>query len=1605
MTLGDSVSDDPSPTTASPLPSSSPTTLSSDVSHPSISVLSVKESSWGTVALLDKASNNYAPWSRHVTRVLRLSSGLDIYLKSSFKAPDPDFEPRAYRNWEINDAAVQAFLLMKCAASEHEFVENCETAQDIWSTLQKRHVHQGPMSQITLIQEALALRYSSSTLFSATTLLYRDLNRRIWDMGAPTPEGFLCILMLLGLSSDPSLSAVRDSIISGLSSATPDRPYTSADIVTRLDYEQQARSMAIAQTVPVPAEAHAARSSATSDIKQSICSNCKKSRHTAEFCVQPNGGMAGKSIAEAQQARDAKRGKKPKEKSKDSTTGTTGTAGSIIKSGHQAYIVDADGKAHEIVGLSTTSSSSTDSAHFLQTDDLDSIDPLVLDSMCAADVHEYAHIAEYSWLAAQDSLHASVDWRERRRNLDDLDLAAITAAPLSDAARRTSLSLDSSPFLLDSACTTHISPDRSDFMTLHPIADRTVTGVGGSSIKALGIGTMKLIVGKGSSLLLENVLFIPSSTVRLISIACITESLQCSVTFDSTTVTLKNRSGSLFATGTRLPTRKLYRLDCTRLSTEHAFHMADIDTWHRRLGHASNQCVLDLATKQLAQGMLINLSRSPPKCDSCIRGKQGRTPVPKTRQGERSHRKLGVIYVDLTGPEAVKSASGNLYVMNIVDDYSSHPWTFCLKLKSDALSTLQIWARRAEAESGERIGIIRVDGGELKSDAMNAWCDTHGYTLQFTAPYTSAHNGRVECMHLTIMNRMRAMRASTPNVPPNRWDEFAMTAGYLSARTPTRTLQKTPFEAWHGKKPDLSHLREIGSRAFALILKHNPKIYERSFECILVGYSPNSKAYRLYHPSTHRLFESFHVKFIERKDNVSQPLFPGRVIDIPVTVDPDNTAPIPISGSSSHKHTSVQDEEEPVTCASSRVWTNDTEVPVLVPHNPADVPVPADNLVPVPADNLVPIPALDADTAPRRSTRTQVPSSKVAETLGIPHMPRVAQAVAESREAGRRLKEQRAQAKFDRRQLVLDHRASLTNTDTTLPIPPTAVPDDDLPPLPIPDAEADFVAFCEAYAVELASPLINPRNPDEPTFREAMNSPDAAKWTLGIQDELKSLKEMGVYQLVPRSDVPAGRKVLRGKWVLLLKRDEHGNPVRHKARFVVKGFEQVFGQDYVDTTSPTARMESVRLLLNIAAAKDWDVQQIDVKTAFLYGLLPPDEAQYLEQPDSFAEPGKEDWVWCLQRGLYGMKQSGRIWNKTMHKAMLSWGFKRLHADPCVYYRVTPLGTVLSAVHVDDFLIVSSSPGASQSFKDELKSLWTISDLGEARFCVGIAISRDRANRLISISQTALIDRVIQQFGQTDADPISTPMDPSVAKSLTRPSPSDPPLSDNDSHELARIPYRSLVGSLMYLAVGTRPDISFAVARLCQFLDCYRRVHWNAAIRVVRYLKSTRLLTLNLGGDPELDLVGFSDSSYADCPDTARSTMGYCFSLGGAVFTWSSCRQKTVSNSSCEAEYIALSEASREALWLRQFLREVHFLKPNPTVLLCDNNGAKALSSDPTHHSRSKHIDVRHHFVRERVDDGSLTIWRVPGHDNVADIFTKALPRPDFTRLRPYLGLR
>lgn len=473
-----------------------------------------------------------------------------------------------------------------------------------------------------------------------------------------------------------------------------------------------------------------------------------------------------------------------------------------------------------------------------------------------------------------------------------------------------------------------------------------------------------------------------------------------------------------------------------------------------------------------------------------------------------------------------------------------------------------------------------------------------------------------------------------------------------------------------------------------------------------------------------------------------------------------------------------------------------------------------------------------------------------------------------------------------------------------------------------------------------------------------------------------------------------------GKFVFKLKRDESGSIIRWKVRFVVKGYSAIYGIDYNETAAPTMRMETFRTVAHVAAVNGWELHQVDIKTAFLRGKLEPGEEVYMKQPKGFEEPGLEDYIWELQKGLYGLPQGSRVWNKAMNKGMISLGFIRIKCEYCLYIRTTASGTILTGIHVDDFLNAISSSSEAAKFKRELASIWEISDLGEARFCVGIALERDLANHFIYLSQTALIDKILEQFNMTNCNPVSTPMEAGLILSRY----SDVVLTREEELELQHLPYRRLVGLLMYLAIATRPDISLAVQKLSQFMTFYNLTHWAAAKRVIRYLKGTRTLKLRLGGSVAANLTAFCDASHACCPDSGRSVSAYCFSLGSGVISWASRKQKTVAQSTCDAEYIAAAEACREAMWLRMLMTEIGLTQSYPTPILTDNEAALALSKDPRFHARAKHINTKYHYIRECSENGDIHVSYVPTKDNIADIFTKALPSATFRRLRDFLGL-
>ena len=303
-----------------------------------------------------------------------------------------------------------------------------------------------------------------------------------------------------------------------------------------------------------------------------------------------------------------------------------------------------------------------------------------------------------------------------------------------------------------------------------------------------------------------------------------------------------------------------------------------------------------MAKNDVTQGMPIDLSSLPPKCDHCALGKQSRSPVPKVREGAKASRRLDRVYVDLYGPLAVKSQAGNLYCMNIIDDFSGYVWSIPIRSKSDAFPALQSWLKAVTVQSGETLRILTTDNGELVSKSMHNWCQSLGIDHQVTAPYTSAHNGRVERLHRTISGKARTMRLAC-NAPGSLWDEFFQTAAYLTCLTATTSnLGRTPYERWFGRTPSLSHLREIGCRAFSLQQPSPSKIYARSNPCILIGYAPHSKAYRLWDPMSDRLFNSFHVTFTEHLEANSSPFQPGTILGTKAATSPpswDVSGPAP----------------------------------------------------------------------------------------------------------------------------------------------------------------------------------------------------------------------------------------------------------------------------------------------------------------------------------------------------------------------------------------------------------------------------------------------------------------------------------------------------------------------------------------------------------------------------------------------------------------------------------------------------------------------------------------------------------------------------------------
>jgi hypothetical protein len=503
------------------------------------------------------------------------------------------------------------------------------------------------------------------------------------------------------------------------------------------------------------------------------------------------------------------------------------------------------------------------------------------------------------------------------------------------------------------------------------------------------------------------------------------------------------------------------------------------------------------------------------------------------------------------------------------------------------------------------------------------------------------------------------------------------------------------------------------------------------------------------------------------------------------------------------------------------------------------------------------------------------------------------------------------------------------------------------------------------------------------SYKQALRSTEWSHWQEAIDTEYKSLQERQTWTLVVK---PAGRKIIDSKWVFKIKRNSDGTIARYKARLVARGFTQEHGIDYTETFAPTVKFSTIRVILTLAAYHDWEVEQLDVVTAFLSAELK--EKVYMRQPEGFHECGDDgnELVCELHRAIYGLKQSPRYWYQTITAWLLEFGFVQSAVDPCVYVFVQGDITYILALYVDDTILTGPIGDFITRFKLAFGSRFDVQDLGPVSWLLGTTVVRDRRARTITLGQRQYLLDILERFNMGECNSVATPL----AKGGTD--------SDGTSVIQSDVPYNSLIGSLQYAAITTRPDISMAVSHLSRFLTQPSTKHWEAGKRVLRYLKGTIDLGLVLGGQDSCIMTGYCDSDWASDTVTRRSRTGYVFTMNGGAVSWKSQHQPTVALSTAEAEYMALTAAIQEAIFLRQLLDSMGVKQLEPTMIFEDNQACIALSKNSLVNARSKHIDIKYHFNREKVESGEVVLKYCPSAEMIADVMTKPLPAPQHRAL-------
>ena len=1115
-------------------------------------------------------------------------------------------------------------------------------------------------------------------------------------------------------------------------------------------------------------------------------------------------------------------------------------------------------------------------------------------------------------------------------------------------------------WLVDSGATDHMTPfgsDITDFISFAP-AQRTVTlGNSRTTCNILGKGTVTRWVETSPrhyrQIILENVLLVEGIKRRFLSTVQF-QDRDYIISLEKNRAVFSKENKLLFSAprNDRLLECILYSEKPLGRYSLNVVSELPIKLWHERMGHLNWEALKNSQSKSSSPIIGIRFDDTEPPhstCEGCVAGKAKRRSFKSSTSGHRATLPIKRIHSDLMGPMEIRSVVGGFeYVCVFTCCCSRHVWVYLLKAKSQTFSVFKGFRTMIEKQLSRHIKYFRTDrGGEFMSAEFTAYLEEQGIVHETSAPRTPQQNGVAERMNQTLLGGARAMLHHA-GMTYGFWSEAIHVAAHVLNRAPRSGLGwKTPYELLFGHKPEVSHLRVFGCRAWA-INEQAKKWDPRSTPMVFVGYEIASKAYRLWDPTSRRIVVSTNVKFDES-------ILPNKPTPTPQVPTPAN--PIPSSS------------KLPPPTVSVPWFFDDVEEPKSKPppastdkgKQRADPPSPPD---PPTLPHRTPSPDLpDSPEQPPPSTPPDQGTSRLPPSApSKPTRPRRNVKAVEKYVAG---------------------TSGLGSAET--------------------EGERNSIAKFEETYCHMVEAYASVTFPNEPrTFEDAKSSDDSSKWGLAMKEEIDTLESRGTWETTDR---PANKPVVSCKWVYRLKTNSAGEVIRHKARLVARGFSQTYGVDYKETFAPVTRLETLRLMFALAVERNWEIRQVDVKNAYLYGDL--DEEIYMEAPLGMDVPkGK---VLRLRKALYGLKQAGRAWYHKLKSVMKEFGLTQVPCEPHLFVTQKIVGkkklTLILPIYVDDLFPIGDKHLTDQ-FEEWIGKYFDVSILGDASYFLGIRVTRDRTAEppSLTLDQGTYVTTMLTKHRIDTTKESKYPVSTLSATYVERHE--DEPAATRE--EIRR--YQSFIGSLMYLMLGTRPDIAYAVGRFARFAHDPSKDHFKAVGRIFAYVNATKGFALKYTktmDDSDIYPYGTCDADFAGelaKEHKRKSTSGNVFFTANGPFSWSSKLQPVIATSTTEAEYIALYTAAKQAVWIRQIFEAVGVPFDEALDLWCDNKSAISTAHQEGTHEAKKHIDVKYHYVQELVTDDKIDVKHINTGDNEADILTKCLTGESFTHALELLQL-